>query len=39
MLILLRLLKLAYIVLSRGLLCYTLYRVAVFARYCLLLLR
>jgi hypothetical protein len=38
MLILLHLLKLAYIVLSRGLLYYTLYRVAVFARYYLLLL-
>jgi hypothetical protein len=38
MLILLRLLKLAYTVLSRGLLCYILYRVAIFARYRLLLL-
>jgi hypothetical protein len=38
-LVLLRLLELAYTVLSRGLLSYTLYRVAVFARYCLLLLR
>jgi hypothetical protein len=39
MLVLLRPLKLACIVLSRGLLCYMLYRVAVFARYYLLLLR
>jgi hypothetical protein len=39
MLILLRLLKLAYIVLSRGLLSYMLYRVAIFTRYYLLLLQ
>jgi hypothetical protein len=39
MLILLRLLKLAYIVLGRSLLCYTLYYIAIFTRYCLLLLR
>jgi hypothetical protein len=39
MLILLRPLKLAYTVLSRGLLSYTLNRVAVFARYYLLLLQ
>jgi hypothetical protein len=38
-LILLRPLKLAYIVLSRDLLCYMLYCVAVFARYYLLLLQ
>jgi hypothetical protein len=38
-LVLLRPLKLACIVLSRGLLYYTLYRVAVLARYCLLLVR
>jgi hypothetical protein len=39
MLILLRPLKPAYTVLSRGLLSYTLNRVAIFARYRLLLLR
>jgi hypothetical protein len=39
MFILLRLLKLAYTVLSRGLLSYTLYCVAVVARYYLLLLQ
>jgi hypothetical protein len=38
-LILLRPLKPAYTILSRGLLSYTLYRVAIFARYYLLLLR
>jgi hypothetical protein len=37
--VLLHLLKLAYIVLSRGLLSYTLYRVAVITRYYLLLLQ
>jgi hypothetical protein len=37
-LVLLYLLKLAYTVLSRGLLYYILYRVAILARYCLLLL-
>jgi hypothetical protein len=39
MLILLHPLKPAYIILSGGLLCYTLYRVAIFARYYLLLLQ
>jgi hypothetical protein len=39
MFVLLRLLKLAYIVLSRGLFSYMLYRVAIVARYYLLLLQ